>query len=320
VTRKNKGGMEMGSQNEQQSGIMYAAIAYILWGFLPFYWKLLDRVGAEEILANRVLWSFLFILLLLFLSKKWPLFIKTIQGFATNKRQLLALVIASVLISINWFVYIWGVNSGQMVETSLGYYINPLVSVLLGVIFFNEKLSHAQIVSFILATVGVLIMTASYGSFPWIAITLAVTFGLYGMAKKLIKMDSAVGLALETMVMTPIAALYMWWFIGSDNMIIAGNWGMSLLLIGAGAATAIPLLLFAKGAQRIPLSTLGFLQYIAPTIMLFLGIFVYHETFSKSDLLAFIFIWSALSIYSVSKTKLATNLEMKFRKEKSTHI
>lgn len=310
----------MGSQNEQQSGIIYAAVAYILWGFLPFYWKMLDHIGAEEILANRVLWSFLFMLVLLFLSKKWSLFMKTIHGFAKNKKQLLALFIASILISINWFVYIWGVNSEQMVETSLGYYINPLVSVLLGVIFFKEKLSHAQIISFLLATIGVLIMTLSYGSFPWIAITLAVSFGLYGMAKKLIKMDSAVGLALETLVMTPIAALYMWWFIGSENTVLAGGWGVSFLLIGAGAATAIPLLFFAKGAQRIPLSTLGFLQYIAPTIMLFLGIFVYHETFSKSDLLAFLFIWSALTIYSVSKTKLAANFEMKWRKEKSTHV
>ncbi|WP_404329549.1 EamA family transporter RarD [Mesobacillus maritimus] len=310
----------MGGQNEQQSGIIFAVIAYILWGFLPLYWKLLNHIGAEEILANRVLWSLLFMLVLLFLSKKWSLFIKTIHGFAKNKKQLLALFIASILISINWFVYIWGVNTEQMVETSLGYYINPLVSVLLGVIFFKEKLSHAQIISFLLATIGVLIMTMSYGSFPWIAITLALTFGLYGMAKKLIKMDSAVGLALETMVMTPVAALYMWWFIGSENTLIAGGWGVSFLLIGAGAATAIPLLFFAKGAQRIPLSTLGFLQYIAPTIMLFLGIFVYHETFSKSDLLAFIFIWSALTIYSVSKSKIASNFEIKWRKEKSTHI
>ncbi|XKG63409.1 EamA family transporter RarD [Mesobacillus maritimus] len=312
--------MVMGGQNEQQSGIIFAVIAYILWGFLPLYWKLLNHIGAEEILANRVLWSLLFMLVLLFLSKKWSLFIKTIHGFAKNKKQLLALFIASILISINWFVYIWGVNTEQMVETSLGYYINPLVSVLLGVIFFKEKLSHAQIISFLLATIGVLIMTMSYGSFPWIAITLALTFGLYGMAKKLIKMDSAVGLALETMVMTPVAALYMWWFIGSENTLIAGGWGVSFLLIGAGAATAIPLLFFAKGAQRIPLSTLGFLQYIAPTIMLFLGIFVYHETFSKSDLLAFIFIWSALTIYSVSKSKIASNFEIKWRKEKSTHI
>ncbi|MGM0903362.1 MAG: EamA family transporter RarD [Bacillota bacterium] len=310
----------MGGQNEQQSGIIFAAIAYILWGFLPLYWKLLNHIGAEEILANRVLWSLLFMLVLLFLSKKWSLFIKTIHGFAKNKKQLLALFIASILISINWFVYIWGVNTEQMVETSLGYYINPLVSVLLGVIFFKEKLSYAQIISFLLATIGVLIMTMSYGSFPWIAITLALTFGLYGMAKKLIKMDSAVGLALETMVMTPVAALYMWWFIGSENTLIAGGWGVSFLLIGAGAATAIPLLFFAKGAQRIPLSTLGFLQYIAPTIMLFLGIFVYHETFSKSDLLAFIFIWSALTIYSVSKSKIASNFDMKWRKEKSTHV
>ncbi len=310
----------MGGQTEQQSGIMYAASAYILWGFLPFYWKLLGHIGVEEIMANRILWSCLFMLLLLFLSKKSSLLVKTLRGFAKNKRQLAALFVASVLITINWFVYIWGVNTEQMVETSLGYYINPLVSVLLGVIFFKEKLSHAQIISFSLASIGVIIMTVSYGSFPWIAITLALSFGLYGMAKKLIKMDSAVGLALETMVVTPIAVLYMWLVIGSGNQLLVGGGSTTILLIGAGAATAIPLLFFAKGAQRIPLSMLGFLQYIAPTIMLFLGIFVYHETFSKSDLLAFMFIWSALTIYSLSKTKLVSNLEMKWRKEKSTNM
>jgi chloramphenicol-sensitive protein RarD len=311
----------MANRTEQQNGIIYAAFSYILWGILPVYWKLLDQVNSEEILANRVVWSFIFMLGILLLSKKWPLFIGTISGFAQNKMQLLALGAAAILISINWFVYIWSVNTGQMVEASLGYYINPLVSVLLGVIFFKEKLSGAQIVSFSLAAAGVLIMTASYGSFPWIAMTLAVSFGLYGMAKKWIRMDPAVGLALETMVVTPLAAIYIaYLFIGSKNTLFGGSLSTSLLLIGAGAATAVPLLFFAKGAQRIPLSMLGFLQYIAPTLTLILGVFIYGEDFSKADLLAFTFIWGALTIYSLSRTKLGASIDWKWRKEKAPHI
>lgn len=310
----------MANRTEHQNGILYAAGAYILWGFLPIYWKLLGHIGAEEILANRVIWSFLFMLVLLVLTKKWPLFIGTLKGFAKNKRQLMALVIASVLISINWFVYIWAVNSEQMVETSLGYYINPLVSVLLGIVFFKEKLSRAQIFSFLLAAIGVIIMTMSYGKFPWIAITLALSFGLYGMAKKLIKIESSVGLALETMIVTPIAMIYMILFSESSHSLLIGGWETSLLLIGSGVATAVPLLFFARGAQKIPLSMLGFLQYIAPTIMLILGIFIYEENFSMSQLLAFTFIWAALTIYSVSRTKLVSSIELKWRKEKSTHI
>ncbi|WP_053364355.1 EamA family transporter RarD [Bacillus sp. FJAT-27251] len=308
----------MANRTEQQDGILYAAFSYILWGILPVYWKFLDLVKAEEILANRVAWSFAFMIGILLVSKKWALFAGTIRGFAQNKRQMLALGAAAILISINWFVYIWSVNSGQMVEASLGYYINPLVSVLLGVVFFKEKLSGAQILSFSLAAAGVLIMTFSYGSFPWIAMTLAVSFGLYGMAKKWIRMDSAVGLALETMVVTPLAVIYMAvLFTEGSSTLFSGSLSTSLLLAGSGAATAIPLLFFAKGAQRIPLSTLGFLQYIAPTLTLILGVFIYGEHFSKTDLLAFTFIWGALTIYSLSRTKLAASIEWKWRKEKT---
>lgn len=311
----------MNNNSEQQKGVIYAAFSYILWGILPVYWKFLNHVGAEEILANRVLWSFVFMLIVLLLSNKWSEFVKTIQGFASNKRQLLALSIASILISINWFIYIWAVNTGQMIEASLGYYINPLVSVLLGLIFFKEKLSHAQIFSFSLAAIGVLIMTISYGKFPFIAVTLALSFGLYGLAKKLIKVDSAVGLTLETMVVTPIAAIYITvLFADHQSTLFAGSWTTSFLLMGAGVATAVPLLYFAKGAQKIPLSLLGLLQYIAPTLTLLLGIFIYGEIFSKTHLLAFTFIWGALTVYSISRTKLAASLDIKWRKEKSSHM
>jgi chloramphenicol-sensitive protein RarD len=303
-------------KNEVQLGAIHAGFSYLLWGLLPIYWKLLGNVNAMEILANRVLWSFAFMMVILLITKKWGLFVRTFRGFANNKKQMYILMIASILLSVNWFVYIWAVNSGHMVETSLGYYINPLVSILLGVIVLKEKLTIYQYVAFILAAIGVLIISFSHGQFPWIALVLAFSFGIYGLAKKLINIDSTVGLTLETLVVVPIAAIYMCYiFISGSNSFLTVNLGTDFLLIGAGAATAVPLIYFAKGAQKIPLSLLGFLQYIAPTLTLILGVFVYDEHFSKIQLLSFMFIWSALMIYSLSKTKLLS--EIKWRKEKS---
>lgn len=311
----------MDKRTEQQAGVLYAAFSYILWGVLPVYWKLLHHVNADEILANRVFWSFFFIAAILVINKKWGLFTGTLRGLAQNKKQLAALTVASMLISINWFMYIWAVNTDQMIEASLGYYINPLVSVLLGMIFLKERLSVLQYLSFALAAIGVLVMTISYGQFPWIALSLAISFGLYGLAKKLIKVDSAVGLALETLVVMPLAAIYIGYLmIQGTNSLFASSVSTTLLLAGAGVATAVPLLFFAKGAQRIPLATLGILQYIAPTLTLILGVFVYHETFSSIHLLAFTFIWSALILYSLSRTKMATALSVKWKKEKGLHM
>ncbi|MCM3666040.1 EamA family transporter RarD [Mesobacillus subterraneus] len=309
------------NRDEHQAGVLYAAFSYILWGLLPIYWKLLHHVNADEILANRVFWSFFVVAVVLVFNKKWNLFTETLRGLSKNKKQFAALTVASLLISINWFIYIWAVNTDQMIEASLGYYINPLVSVLLGMIFLKERLSVMQYVSFAMAAVGVLIMTVSYGQFPWIALTLAVSFGLYGLAKKLIKVNSAVGLALETLVVMPLAGIYIGYLFnqGTDSL-FAGSWTTSLLLAGAGAATAVPLLFFAKGAQRIPLATLGILQYIAPTLTLILGIFVYHETFSTIHLLAFTFIWSALILYSLSRTRMAAALSVKWKKEKEMNM
>jgi chloramphenicol-sensitive protein RarD len=305
------------NKNETKMGAIYAGFSYVLWGLLPIYWKLIESVNPKEILANRIFWSFVFMLFILFMTKKWGLFLQTLKGFAQNKKQMYALIIASFLITINWFTYIWAVNSGHMVEASLGYYINPLVSILLGMAILKEKLSLYQYISFAFAAIGVLIISISYGQFPWVAIVLAISFGLYGLAKKLINVDSSVGLALETLVVTPIAAIYMCvlLFSGSSAFLSSGL-STDFLLMGAGVATAIPLLYFAKGAQKIPLSLLGFIQYISPTLTLILGIFVYHEHFSKLQLLSFIFIWSAVTIYSLSKTKLLADRGLKLRSEK----
>ncbi|WHY76462.1 EamA family transporter RarD [Neobacillus sp. WH10] len=304
-------------KTDTQMGAIYAGFSYFIWGLLPIYWKLLDHVNAMEILANRIFWSFIFMLIVLFFTKKWGLFVHTLKGFAKNKKQMYALAIASFIISGNWFIYIWAVNSGHMIEASLGYYINPLVSILLGMIVLKEKLTFYQYGSFILAAIGVLVITISHGTFPWIAISLALTFASYGLAKKLINVDSAVGLTLETLIISPIAAIYMiFLLVNGSSSVLTASLGTDLLLMGAGVATAVPLLYFAKGAQKIPLSLLGFLQYIAPTLTLLLGVFVYQEHFTKTQLLAFLFIWSALTIYSLSKTKLLPEKGFKLRKEK----
>ncbi|MDG5471075.1 EamA family transporter RarD [Jeotgalibacillus sp. ET6] len=291
-------------ENEEKKGIFFAAFAYALWGLLPIYWKFLSDVSPDEILANRVFWSFWFMMVLLAATGNLRAFKVEGLSLLKKKKRLLALFAASALISLNWFFYIWAVNTNQMVEASLGYYINPLVSVLLGVIVLKEVLSKAQVISFILALIGVLIITISYGVFPWIAFTLAFSFGLYGLVKKMIKVDPAIGLTLETLTIMPAALIYMGFlFQNSSPALFAGNWNIDLLLIGAGAATAVPLLFFAKGAQKIPLYMIGFLQYIAPTLTLILGIFIYNEPFTLIDLISFVFIWSSLTLFTFSRSK-----------------
>lgn len=298
--------------DETKIGVLYAGLSYAIWGLLPIYWKFLHHVNADEILMNRIFWSFFFMVGVLLFTKKWGEFIEILKNFRTNRKQLYALILASLLVSCNWFIYIWAVNTDQIIEASLGYYINPLVNVLLGMIVFREKLSPAQYVSFALATVGVLILTISYGEFPWISLLLALSFGLYGLSKKMIKVDSSVGLTLETLVMAPLAFLYIvTLFVKGTNSFLAVSTETDLFLIGAGAATAIPLLYFAKGAQRIPMSTLGFIQFMSPTISLILGVFVYHEHFTKIHFISFTFIWTAITIYSLSKTKLFVHIEAK---------
>jgi len=302
-------------ENEIKTGVLYAAFAYLIWGMFPIYWKHLQGVGADEILANRVLWSFVFMALLITVTKKWRKLGEVLSGFKTNKKQGFMLFIASLLVSCNWFIYIWAVNANQIIETSLGYYINPLVSVLLGMLVLKEKLTKTQYFSVGLAAVGVLILTFSHGSFPWIALSLAFTFGLYGLAKKLIFIDSEIGLTLETLFITPIALMYIaYLFVKGDHAFLAVTPGLDFLVILSGVLTAVPLLFFAKGAQRIPLSMLGFIQYMTPTLTLILGVFVYHEPFTTTHLLSFLFIWAALTIYSLSKTKLFTQTSSKGKK------
>lgn len=288
--------------NEKTAGVLYAVTAYILWGILPVYWKLINSVSSIEILSNRIVWAFVFTILIILVTKQW----NELKFISKDKEQMFYILIASILIAINWGLYIWAVNSDKIVDASLGYYINPLLAVALGVVIFKEKLSYWTGAALTIASIGVIIKTVQYGKIPWISLGLAISFGLYGAIKKSVKANSIVGLTLETAMLTPIAAAY----IVSRQVSGVGAFSTEgtlaiLLLIGAGVVTAIPLLLFASSAKRLPLSLIGFTQYISPTLSLIIGIFVYNEGFTTVDMIAFCFIWAALIVYSFSQMNLA---------------
>lgn len=284
-------------QSNAQLGIFYTATAYLIWGVLPIYWKLVDDVPAGQILAHRIIWSFLFMICIVTITRKSRAFLTEVRAIMTDRKKRAGITLAAVVISLNWLVYIWAVNAGHVVEASLGYYINPLVSIAMGVLFLKEKLSQVQILSFALAGVGVIYLTFSFGVFPWISFVLALSFALYGLLKKTVDISAMFGLTVETMIVFPIALIYLF---ALPNQSITFDWSLSttnILLIGTGIATAVPLLLFAFGAKIIPMVTLGFLQYIAPTLMLIIGVFMYHEVFTTAHLIAFICIWTALMMY-----------------------
>lgn len=307
-------------ENQSSSkGIVYAAGAYIMWGVLPLYWKLIQSVPAEEILAHRIIWSFVFMLSVLGLSKRWGQFRMEWKKMLHHPKSFISLFATSLLISGNWFLYIWAVNHGHIIEASLGYYSNPLVSILLGMVVLKERLNFWQLLSVALATVGVMVLTVQFGSFPWIALSLAVTFGIYGLAKKLTNFDAETGLTMETLVIMPLALTYLI-FLQVNGTITFGASSLSdsLLLMGGVAATALPLLYFAKGTKIIPLSMLGFLQYISPTISLCIGVFLYNENFTKTHMTAFFFIWTALVIFLFAKMRFMVNLQPKFGKKTGT--
>ncbi len=276
-------------------GILYAAGAYVLWGLLPVYWKALHDVPALEILAHRMVWALVVVLLLVSTRVGW----RWLRPVVRNGRVLVAFTLSALLLSINWFVYIWGVNAGYIVETSLGYFINPLVNVLLGILFLKERLRLWQGVAITVALGGVLYLTFNYGQLPWIALTLAFSFGFYGLLRKTATLNSLEGLTLETMLLFPFALAYLIYLelIGSAAFPHAGI-GTNLLLVGAGVATAAPLLLFAGGARRITLTSLGILQYIAPTLQFMIGVFVYDEPLTPTRLIGFCIIWLALFLYT----------------------
>src|SRR4051795_4738707 len=290
-------------ERENATGIIYTAGAYLLWGILPIYWKFIDEVPALEILAHRVIWSFIFVLIIVVLLKR-----KILKNFfqvqMSQKKTWLGLFLASLFISINWFTYIYAVNTNHIVEASLGYYINPLIAVLLGVFVLREKVNVLQAISFVIAGIGVIYMTVSVGKLPWISLVLALSFGFYGLSKKLIKVDSILGLLLETLFVLPFALLFLAYLgVNDQHSFSTGSIKNDLFLLGSGIATALPLLWFGIGAQKIPLYMVGFLQYISPTISLILGVLMYGESFTKDHVVTFACIWIAIALFTISNIR-----------------
>ncbi|MBP2076290.1 EamA family transporter RarD [Oceanobacillus polygoni] len=281
-------------------GIIYTFSAYLLWGIITIYWKQIEYVPAGEILAHRIAWSAVFMLLLVIILGKWDDFIQECRGILKKKKQLFGITTAAIVITLNWFLFIWAVVHGHILQASLGYYINPLISILLGIIILKEPVTKSQLLSFILAAIGVLYLTFSYGVFPWISLLLATTFALYGLLKKTVDVSAIAGLTIETLLITPVALIYLWIIPNGSFTLTPFTTVTNLFLIGAGIVTAVPLLLFSSGAKQIPLAMVGFLQYITPTMMLVIGVFFYKEPFSQAHLVTFVFIWTALFLYMAS--------------------
>ncbi|WLR52057.1 EamA family transporter RarD [Bacillus tianshenii] len=298
--------------NEQVSGNLAAVGAYTLWGVMPIYWRLIEDASPQEVLAHRIVWSFVFMCLVLIGTKKLNNLVTEIKVLLAEKRRLFILIAASVFITCNWYLYIWAVANAHIVQASLGYYINPLISVLFGVLFLKEKLAKVQVVSVVLAFIGVAFLTIQAGVFPWISLLLATSFGLYGLLKKLVRLGAMVGLTVETLITMPFSLLYIFTLqADGGSSFHLSNLSQSLLLMGAGVVTAVPLLLFATGANRISLAMLGFFQYIAPTIMLILGTVFYGEPFNQDHLFAFLLIWVSLLLFTLSRTRWFVRLQNK---------
>ncbi len=280
------------------TGVIYAVAAFLLWSILPLYWKKLGSAGALEILMHRILWSFVFSGAIVLYRKQW----REARAVFLDRKKRRAIILGAILIGSNWGIYIWAINSNHVVDTSLGYYINPLLSVLLGIIAFRERLNFWQLVSFASALVGVLVITFSYGRIPWISLSLALCFALYGLIKKSSEVESALGLMLETGVLLPVVLVYLG-YLEFQGIASFGHVSplMTSLMLGAGVLTAAPLLWFSEATKRIPLSTVGFTQYLTPTGMLIIGVVLYHEPFTRGHLFGFACIWIALAIFSLSQ-------------------
>ncbi|GHD63218.1 EamA family transporter RarD [Jeongeupia chitinilytica] len=278
-----------------QIGILYATLAFLIWGLLPVYLKALTGIPAGEILLHRMVWSLVFLGAILLVRRQWAWL-----GQLRQQPGLLAGFMASaLLLSANWFTYIWAVQAGRVVDASLGYYINPLVNVLFGVLFLKERLRTGQWLAIGVAAAGVGWLTWQTGQLPWIALLLAVTFGTYGLLRKTASLGALEGLSLETLLLFPFAGGALLWLVGSSQagFVTAGT-NVQLLCLLAGPITAIPLLLFAAGARRIPLSLLGILQYTGPTVQLLLGVWLWHEPFGQTRFIGFALIWLAIVLYT----------------------
>jgi len=288
------------ARHETVAGVLYAGSAFLIWGLSPVYWKAMQTVPALEIVTHRVVWSFLFLMLLTLVQRRWSEFKRVLQ----TPRTLLILTLTTALVSCNWLLYIWAVNAGYMLQASLGYYINPLVNVLLGMVFLKERLRRPQTLAVVLACAAVVYRTVSFGELPWIALTLGFTFGLYGLIRKVAPVSSLVGLTVETLLLTAPGVIYLAMLeFQAAGALFHVSRSLDTLLIGTGVFTAVPLLFFNLGARRINLSTVGLMQYIAPSGMFPLAVLAYGEPFTMAQVWTFVLIWTALAIYSTDSVR-----------------
>jgi chloramphenicol-sensitive protein RarD len=280
-------------KTEFKQGVIYALTAYCLWGIAPLYFKLLGHVPAPEILMHRIIWSFVLLLLLVVCTRQ----IDALKELLKKPKQLLVLAVTSVLVGANWLIFIWAVNDDRLLEASLGYFINPLLNVALGMIFLKERLPRLQLMAVGLAAFGVLLQLIVYGSVPWVSLLLAGTFGVYGLLKKKINLKAVTGLFVETAILAPAALIY-WWQLESSTASFATNtWSLNWTLICAGVVTTLPLLAFSAAATRIPYYMLGLFQYIGPSAMFIMAITMFSEELDQTKLTTFAFIWGALFIF-----------------------
>lgn len=285
---------------QTNSGIINALAAYFMWGLAPMYFKALTAVGATEVLIHRVVWSTLLLLVIVVAIRKWQPFINTI----TNKKVVASLAITATLLGSNWYVFIWAVNNDHLLDASLGYYINPIFNVALGMVFLGERLRKWQGIAVALAIVGVLIQVVVLGTIPVISLVLAATFGIYGLVRKKLHVDSFVGLLIESLLLLPVALLGWQLFVSSDTSNMANNtWTLNVMLVLAGVVTTAPLLCFTAAAKRLTLASLGFFQYIGPSIMFLLATFYYQESLEPAKLATFACIWLALVVYSLDSLR-----------------
>lgn len=285
-----------------KKGLLYGFLCYLIWGLFPVYWKLLQHVDSIEILSHRMLWSCVF-MVVVFCGFKHM----SIRQHVKTAKQWFMLLLTGSLMAFNWGLYIWAINHHYILESSLGYYINPLLNVLLGTLFLKERLNKSQVIAILFALVGVGYFTIDYGRFPIISIALATSFAIYGLLKKKMALAATPALTVETLWMLPLSLLYIVALCGKGESALCDfNIWTYVLLIGAGVVTAVPLLLFGKAAERIPLTTLGFLQYISPTGQFLLGVLLYKEAFTTSHLICFGFIWAGLILFTIDAIRQAS--------------
>ena len=280
----------------RKAGYLYTFAAYVLWGLLPLYWKQLVHVSSMEVMAYRILGSFIFLIMLLTLLRQ-----SQYKDYLRDSRKRSGIFLAGILIAVNWFVFIFAVNSGYIVQASFGYYINPLVSIAFGVLFLKERMTRLQTAAIVMVVATVVYLGVGIGQFPFISLTLALSFGGYGLIKKKMHLDSLHGLLLETIVLVPFMLFYLGsTVVRNTNHLLTDSWISKGFMLLAGFVTVVPLFLFAEGAKRIPLSSVGILQYIAPTMMLFIGVVVYHEAFTTTHAVSLGILWIAIVLYMVS--------------------